>query len=100
MLEVPNHVLQALSIENAFSTPHPTPFLAPCSCIAMEHCPGGDLKSLIKTKPGKLTDAEVCRLAFQIASGIRAVHLSGIAHLDIKTANILLDARNNAKVRL
>lgn len=63
----------------------------------LEYCPNGSLAHLIKST-GKLTE-NVTRFTFrQIAHAIHYMHSQGIAHLDIKHENILLDEVFNIKI--
>jgi serine/threonine protein kinase len=65
--------------------------------IAMEHVPGGNLKSRILRR-GPLNPAEAARLAWQVAEALHAAHDRGIVHRDIKPQNVLLDEAGDAKV--
>lgn len=58
--------------------------------IVMDLVEGGDLRRVI-TDSGTLPPAEVCRLGGQIASGLAAVHATGLVHRDVKPENVLLD---------
>lgn len=54
--------------------------------------PGKDLRWMIKRCQGDLDQAFIQKVMPPIISGIDALHQSGILHLDIKPANILLRA--------
>src|SRR5262245_43751437 len=47
---------------------------------------------------GKLDFREAARIAFEVASGLRAVHSEGIIHRDIKPANILISTTKEVKI--
>jgi serine/threonine protein kinase len=64
-------------------------------CIVLEHCDGGDLRSIIKDhreRKKSFTDATLFRLLNQVASALAHAHSMGVIHRDIKPANILLRA--------
>lgn len=46
----------------------------------------------------ELTDAHFKHIMYQILSGLRYAHRSGVMHRDLKPANILLDRATNAKL--
>lgn len=60
--------------------------------IAMEYVEGIDLKRLIRER-GPLPVPEACAAVMAIARGLQAIHDAGILHRDLKTANIMSDAR-------
>ncbi|GLZ78164.1 hypothetical protein Afil01_29710 [Actinorhabdospora filicis] len=70
--------------------------------VFAEYVPGGSLHELIQS--GRLYrgsgDAvlRVLDLAIQAARGLAHAHRRGVAHLDVKPANILLDAVGTAKI--
>jgi serine/threonine-protein kinase len=65
--------------------------------ISMEFVEGMDLKRVLKEK-GALPTAEAYEVAIQVADGLQAVHESGIIHRDLKTPNIIVDARGVARL--
>jgi serine/threonine-protein kinase len=65
--------------------------------ISMELVEGVDLKRILK-EAGGLPHPEAYDLAIQIAEGLQAVHEAGIIHRDLKTPNIMRDARGVARL--
>jgi tRNA A-37 threonylcarbamoyl transferase component Bud32 len=66
------------------------------SFIAMEYVKGESLKDRIKKGP--LQTDEALRIAIQVAEGLEEAHKKGIIHRDIKSANIMLTEKGQAKV--
>ena len=66
------------------------------SFIAMEYVEGETLRDKIKKGPLKTEDA--LAVASQIAAGLGEAHHKGIVHRDIKSANIMVTAKGQAKV--
>lgn len=64
--------------------------------IAMEYCDGDDLFSL----RGQLAAGEVQSLMFQIASALAHLHARGVAHRDVKSANVLVTRAPDGSGRL
>ena len=64
--------------------------------IAMEHCDGGDVFSL----RGQLAAGEVRSLVHQIASALAHLHARGVAHRDVKSANVLVTRAPDGSGRL
>jgi len=68
-------------------------------CILLEFCPRS-LYDLLRQAPTPLPLAQVLRLARQVAGGLYYLHCCTppVLHLDLKSANVLLDGHGNAKV--
>jgi serine/threonine protein kinase len=66
------------------------------SFIAMEFVHGHSLKDRIKKGP--LGTDEALNIAIQVAEGLEEAHKKGIVHRDIKSANIMITDRGQAKV--
>ena len=64
--------------------------------IAMEYVEGETLKE--KLRKGLLTAAEALTIAGQVAAGLGEAYHKGIIHRDIKSANIMVTAKGQAKV--
>ncbi len=61
--------------------------------ISMEYVEGADLRELARERGGFIPAAEAFELAAQAADGLQAIHEVGIIHRDLKTTNIMRDAR-------
>ncbi len=64
--------------------------------IAMEYVEGETLQA--KTKIGPLPLEEVLAITSQIAAGLGEAHHKGIVHRDIKSANIMVSNKGQAKI--
>jgi len=64
--------------------------------IAMEFVEGETLRDKIRKK--SLTVEEALTLAGQVAAGLEEAHQKGVVHRDIKSANIMITAKGQAKV--
>jgi TolB-like protein len=64
--------------------------------IAMEYVAGEMLKDRIRKGP--LPPHEALTIASQVAAGLADAHRKGILHRDIKSANIMVTAKGQAKV--
>lgn len=65
--------------------------------LVMEHAEGGSLQDYLEAH-GPLTEREACAKFQQLVSALSHCHHQGIAHLDLKPDNILLDGENNIKL--
>ncbi len=66
------------------------------SFIAMEYVEGETLRD--KIKKGPLNPETAIDIALQIAAGLGEAHRKGIIHRDIKSANIMVTDKGQAKV--
>jgi hypothetical protein len=64
--------------------------------LVMEFVEGLTLKRVIGGKP--VEPGQLLEWAIQIADGLRAAHAKGIVHRDIKSANIMVTTRGDAKI--
>eukprot|EP01064_Diplonema_japonicum_P004333 TRINITY_DN12807_c0_g1_i1.p1 TRINITY_DN12807_c0_g1~~TRINITY_DN12807_c0_g1_i1.p1 ORF type:complete len:497 (+),score=94.67 TRINITY_DN12807_c0_g1_i1:124-1614(+) len=65
--------------------------------IFMEYIPGGSLRSILKHF-GKLQEKVVKRYSRQMLQGLEYLHAQGVAHLDVKSDNTLLDVSGSVKL--
>jgi len=65
--------------------------------ITMEYLPGGTLKDRIMAT-GALPPQAATEVALQVAEALKAAHVRGVVHRDIKPRNILLADSGHAKV--
>jgi len=68
----------------------------PDQFIVMEYVFGTTLRKKIEEGPQKISDA--LSYAIQIAEALKEAHVKGIAHLDIKSDNIMINSKNQIKV--
>jgi len=64
--------------------------------ISMAYIEGQSLKKKIES--GSLEMDEALRIATQVAEGLQEAHKKGVVHRDIKSANIMMDERDQAKI--
>jgi serine/threonine protein kinase len=64
--------------------------------IAMQYIPGKTLKKIIGGRPLRLE--RLLSIALQIGDALSAAHAKGIVHRDIKSSNIIITPRGQAKV--
>lgn len=64
--------------------------------ISMAYIEGQSLREKVKTGPLKMDEA--LDIAVQVTEGLHGAHEKGIVHRDIKSANIMVTAKGQAKV--
>jgi len=64
--------------------------------ITMEYIDGQSIKEKVKEDPRELE--EVLDIAIQVAEGLEEAHRKGIIHRDIKSANIMVTEKGQAKI--
>ncbi|KAM7195841.1 Protein kinase-like domain containing protein [Rhypophila sp. PSN 637] len=64
-------------------------------CVALEYLPLGDLRSYLAARGpgGRLPEAEVQQIAYQLLDGLRCMHQEDFTHRDLKPDNILIVAQ-------
>jgi serine/threonine-protein kinase len=65
--------------------------------IVMEEVRGRSLRDIVAER-GALPAAEAVILVRQLAGALDATHEAGLVHLDVKPANVIVDASGNAKL--
>ncbi len=65
--------------------------------ISMEYVPGQDLKGLIR-QTGRLAIGTTISIAKQVCEGLAEAHRLGVIHRDLKSSNIMIDKRGNARI--
>ena len=66
------------------------------SFISMAYIEGQSLRKKVESGPMKL--GEALRIAMQAAEGLQEAHKKGVVHRDIKSANIMVTERGQAKI--
>jgi serine/threonine protein kinase len=64
--------------------------------IILEFCPGGSVHDLLQEGP--MPAQRLWGLGHQVIEALAACHVRGVAHLDIKPQNILIDRHGRAKL--
>jgi len=64
--------------------------------ISMAYVEGQSLRKKLESGPLELDEA--LRIALQAAEGLQIAHKKGVVHRDIKSSNIMVDDRNQAKI--
>jgi serine/threonine protein kinase len=66
--------------------------------LSMEYIEGEDLECLLK-RVDHLPAETALDVAHQLCAGLAAAHESGILHLGLKPANVMIDARGRAIIQ-
>lgn len=66
------------------------------SAIVMEYIDGEDLASLLDRGP--LPRQRAMEIARDVCAGLDAIHEKGVAHGDLKPANVMIDGRGRARI--
>lgn len=67
-------------------------------CIYQEWVAGGSIESIIQAFDGPLSPTVAAKFARHVASGLSFLHVRGVAHRDLKGANVLVTDRGVAKL--
>lgn len=65
--------------------------------IVMEYVTGVDFKQVLR-EYGPLSPLDACTVAAQVADGLQAIHDAGIVHRDLKTPNLMRDAKGYVRL--
>ena len=68
-----------------------------CRFVAMELVDGIDLHRVLHER-GPLPPREAFSILIQVTKGLAAIHGAGVIHRDLKTPNIMLDARGDIRL--
>ncbi len=66
--------------------------------ITMPYIDGRDLSSVLKEAGGTLPVSRTLKIARSVLSGLTAAHDAGVVHRDMKPANIMIDADDEAYI--
>jgi len=69
-----------------------------CLYIAMEYCPGGDLRHFLDDHVGSLEEEDSALYFAEMITAVHHLHRMGYLHRDIKPENFLIDARGHIKL--
>lgn len=66
--------------------------------VIMEYMEGGSLTEVIENNGYKLNERQIATICFETLKGLQHLHKKHIIHRDIKSDNVLLDAKGNVKI--
>ncbi|KAI5963656.1 CLA4 [Candida pseudojiufengensis] len=66
--------------------------------VIMEYMEGGSLTEIIENNEFKLNEKQIATICFETLKGLQHLHKKHIIHRDIKSDNVLLDAKGNVKI--
>lgn len=66
--------------------------------VVMEYMEGGSLTEVIENNENKLSERQIATICNETLKGLQFLHKKHIIHRDIKSDNVLLDARGNVKI--
>ncbi|KAI2625724.1 hypothetical protein GGR54DRAFT_511776 [Hypoxylon sp. NC1633] len=71
-----------------------------CLYIQTEYCSEGSLDAFLSYvgEKGRLDDFRIWKIMYEIAKGLRQIHLAGFIHLDLKPANVFIDFEGILKI--
>lgn len=66
--------------------------------VIMEYMEGGSLTEVIENNECKLSEKQIATICLETLKGLQHLHKKHIIHRDIKSDNVLLDAKGNVKI--
>ncbi len=73
--------------------------LEPYRCLVLEYMEGGSLRNYLeKNAPSTVQWLKRIELALDIGKGLVYLHTRNVIHRDLKSLNVLLDEKQNAKI--
>ena len=66
--------------------------------LIMEYCGGGDLRTYLKKKGGRLEEYEVQKIIYELSNGFKVLCERKIVHRDIKLSNLLVSSKGKDAV--
>ena len=66
--------------------------------VVMEYMEGGSLTEVIENNECKLNERQISTICHETLKGLQFLHKKHIIHRDIKSDNVLLDAKGNVKI--
>lgn len=66
--------------------------------VIMEYMEGGSLTEVIENNECKLNERQIATICHETLKGLQFLHKKHIIHRDIKSDNVLLDAKGNVKI--
>lgn len=66
--------------------------------VIMEYMEGGSLTEVIENNECKISERQIAIICAETLKGLQHLHTKHIIHRDIKSDNVLLDARGNVKI--
>lgn len=66
--------------------------------VIMEYMEGGSLTEVIENNDCRLSEKQIAIICFETLKGLQHLHKKHIIHRDIKSDNVLLDAKGNVKI--
>jgi len=76
------------------AAPAPSPVLQ----IAMEYCDAGSVQDVIKIRKRQLSEEQIAAICAQVVRALVYLHSKHVMHRDIKSGNILLTEKGEAKL--
>ncbi|KAM3568546.1 hypothetical protein VYU27_009332 [Nannochloropsis oceanica] len=95
-------MVEEIGLTRSLSHLHIVRYLGTHQCgnnlnILLEYCPRGSLRQMLQND-GALSEQQTSVYTRQILMGLRYLHENGIAHRDVKGANVLVSAEGTMKL--